>query len=188
MNTYQLCFRMCQRFQLDPTYTEPFKFMGNNLKFARRRERVNASGGARVFHAHPFPRRVACKLQICRPNYKSSTSRWKTVTRRVKRMRANVAAVREFPSPAFCAFKWKKSMRHRGSCIHGGHSNWTICCLLSWICSKKCPPSWSLYWRVQFLITPERGAGEWEKGFTQKWMRHRGFSTWGIQTGPCAAC
>ena len=25
-------------------------------------------------------------------------------------------------------------------------------------------------------------------GFTQKWMRHRGFCTWGIQTGPFAAC
>ena len=27
-----------------------------------------------------------------------------------------------------------------------------------------------------------------KKGFTQKWMRHRGFCTWGIQTGPFAAC
>ena len=43
-------------------------------------------------------------------------------------------------------------------------------------------------------ITPERGreeaagAGNEKMGFTQKWIRYRGFSTWGIQTGPFAAC
>ena len=127
-----------------------------------------------------------------------------------------------------------------------GHSNWTICSLLNWFCSKILPPFWSLFWGGQFLITPERGAGnekrnspknwwltevtvlmafkldhlqpvelimfqnftillifilgrpipyyprergwKFEKGFTQKWRTHRGFSTWGIQTGPFAAC
>ena len=129
------------------------------------------------------------------------------------------------------------------------HSNWTICSLLSWFFPKKCLPSWPLYWEVQFLITPERGAGYekrdslksgWDtgvsvpgafkldhlqtvelilfqkisiffifilgvqlsiatetgragagnekKGFTQKWMRHRDFSTLGIQIGPFATC
>ena len=80
--------------------------------------------------------------------------------------------------------------------LYLGHSNWTICSLLSWFCFKIFPSSWSLYWRVQFLITPERergrkeaaGAENGENGFTQKWMRHRGFCTWGIQTGPFAAC
>ena len=29
---------------------------------------------------------------------------------------------------------------------------------------------------------------KWEKVITQKWMRHRGFSNWGIPIGPFAAC
>ena len=37
----------------------------------------------------------------------------------------------------------------------------------------------------QLLITPET---DYEgKGFTQKWMRPRGFSAWGIQTRPFVA-
>ena len=35
---------------------------------------------------------------------------------------------------------------------------------------------------------PRERGWKWDKGFTQKWMTHRGFSTWGIQTGPFAAC
>ena len=37
----------------------------------------------------------------------------------------------------------------------------------------------------QFLITPE--AENEEKGSTQNWITQRGFSAWGIQTGPFAA-
>ena len=68
-----------------------------------------------------------------------------------------------------------------------GHQNWTIFSLLSWFCPKIVPPSWSLYWGVQFLITPEGGL-KMRKRLDQKWMRHWGFSTWGIQTGPFSAC
>ena len=74
-----------------------------------------------------------------------------------------------------------------------GHSNWTTCSLLSWFCSKMFPLFYLSYWEVQFLITPERGRKEaagaeiGKMGITQKWMRHRGFSTWGIQIGPFAA-
>ena len=39
---------------------------------------------------------------------------------------------------------------------------------------------------LQYLITLE--AEDEKKGFTQKWMRPKGFSAWGIQTGPFAAC
>ena len=66
-----------------------------------------------------------------------------------------------------------------------GHSNWTICSLFKWFCSKIIPPSWPIYWGLPFLITPERGRKEaagaenGEKGITQKWMRHRGFRPWG---------
>ena len=41
---------------------------------------------------------------------------------------------------------------------------------------------------MPIVITPERKAENEKKGFTQKWMRHRGFSDWGIETGPFAAC
>ena len=51
------------------------------------------------------------------------------------------------------------------------HSNWTSC---------------SLYWGAHFLL-PQRGENG-KKGITPKWMRHRGFCTLGIQTGPFAAC
>ena len=80
----------------------------------------------------------------------------------------------------------QKWMRHIGFFLYLGHSSWTICSLLSWFSSKMFPSSWSLYWEVQFPITPESGNGE--KGFSQKWMIHRGFCTWGIQTGLFAAC
>ena len=85
-------------------------------------------------------------------------------------------------------WKWEKGIHPKLDETQGflylGHSNWTICSLLSWFCHTHFPSSWSLYWGVQFLITPESGNGK--KGFTQKWMRHRGFCTWGIQTGPVA--
>ena len=70
--------------------------------------------------------------------------------------------------------------------LYLGHSNWTICSLSSWFCSQIFPSSWSLYWGVQFLITPKRGENV-KKGFTQKWMRHRGFCTRGIQSGSFGA-
>ena len=44
----------------------------------------------------------------------------------------------------------------------------------------------------QFVLHQGIGLGSGDengkKGFTQKWMRHRGFCTWGIQIGPFAAC
>ena len=74
------------------------------------------------------------------------------------------------------------------------HSNWTICSLLTWSCPQNFPPFYSSYWKVQFLITSERGskeaagAGNGKMGFTQKRLRHRGFCTWGIQIGSFAVC
>ena len=53
--------------------------------------------------------------------------------------------------------------------------------------------SWPLYWLLPFLITPERGreeaarTGNGKKGFTQNWIRQKGFCTWGIQIRPFAA-
>ena len=35
-------------------------------------------------------------------------------------------------------------------------------------------------------LLPQRAENE-KKGFSQKWMRHRGFGAWGIQTEPFAA-
>ena len=36
-----------------------------------------------------------------------------------------------------------------------GHSNWTICRLLSWFCSNNFPLSWPLYWGSHFIF-PQR--------------------------------
>ena len=52
------------------------------------------------------------------------------------------------------------------------------------------PPKFSLsylYTRDSHFLLPQRAENE-KNGFTQNWMRHRGFCTWGIQTGPLAAC
>ena len=60
--------------------------------------------------------------------------------------------------------KWEKGNHptidqiQRFQCL--GHSNWTICSLLSWFCHLIFPSSWSLYWGVQFFITPESGREE----------------------------
>ena len=91
--------------------------------------------------------------------------------------------------------KWGKGIHPKVNETQGfqylGDPNWTICSLLKAdFVSNIFPPSWSLYWGLTFLINPKRGrekaagAGNGGKGFTQKWMRHSGFSTWGIQTGP----
>ena len=45
----------------------------------------------------------------------------------------------------------KKWMRHNFQYL--GHSNRTICSLLSWFCPKNFPSSWSLYWGSHFLLT-----------------------------------
>ena len=86
--------------------------------------------------------------------------------------------------------KWEKGIHPKMDETQGfmylGHSYWTISSLLNWFCSQIFPSSLSFYWGVQFLITPE--CGYEKKGFTQKWMRHRGFYTWGIQNGPFEAC
>ena len=70
--------------------------------------------------------------------------------------------------------------------LYLGHSKWTICYLLSWSCPKNFQSSLALYWGSHFLM-PQRGENE-KKGFTQKCMRHRGFSAWGSQTWSFAAC
>ena len=44
--------------------------------------------------------------------------------------------------------------------LYLGHSNWTICSLLRWFCTKYFPLSYLSYWEVQFHITPERGREE----------------------------
>ena len=40
------------------------------------------------------------------------------------------------------------------------NSNWNLCSLWSWFCSKIIPPFYLTYWEDQFLITPERGRKE----------------------------
>ena len=69
-----------------------------------------------------------------------------------------------------------------------GHSNWTISSLLSQFCSLDFPPSTSLYWGVQFLLPQREEGWKWGNGILPTWVRHRGLSAWGIQTGPFAAC
>ena len=68
------------------------------------------------------------------------------------------------------------------------HSNWTICCLLSQICSLNFPTPTSLYWGVQFLLPQREECWKWENGILPTWVRYRGLSAWGIQTGPFATC
>ena len=60
--------------------------------------------------------------------------------------------------------------------LYLGHSNWTICSLLSWFCLQIFPSSWSLYWGVQFLITPE---SEVKKKDSPKTGRDTGVSVFG---------
>ena len=62
-----------------------------------------------------------------------------------------------------------------------GHTNWTICSLLSRFCPKKIPTFCLSYWEVQYLITPRerkegrsRG-GKWEKGNPPKVNETQGF-------------
>ena len=56
-------------------------------------------------------------------------------------------------------WKWEKRIHPKVNESQGflylRHSNWTICCLLGWFCSKKFPPSWPLYWGSHFLL-PQR--------------------------------
>ena len=68
-----------------------------------------------------------------------------------------------------------------------GHSNWTICSKLSRFCSKKISNSLIFILGAHFLL-PQRlpRLQLRKKGFAQKLVRHRGFCTWGIQTGPLA--
>ena len=69
-----------------------------------------------------------------------------------------------------------------------GHSNWTICSLLSQFCSLNFPTSTSLYWGAQFLLPQREESWKWENGILPTCVRHRGLGSWGIQTGPYAAC
>ena len=87
-----------------------------------------------------------------------------------------------------------RKMRKRDSPKNGwgtgvsvlGTSNWTICSLLTWSCFKIFH-SPNVHTGEANSLLPQREENE-KKGFAQKWMGHRGFSAWGIQTGPLAAC
>ena len=73
--------------------------------------------------------------------------------------------------------KWGKGNHPKVNETQGflylGHSNWTICSLLSWFCSKNCPTIWLSYWEFQLSVTPERG--KWEKGIHPKVDETQGF-------------
>ena len=54
--------------------------------------------------------------------------------------------------------------------LYLGHSNGNIFSLLSWFCPKIFPTFQCSYWGVQFLITPEKGAGNWKRDSpTSEW-------------------
>ena len=73
--------------------------------------------------------------------------------------------------------KWEKGIHPKWDKIQGflyfGHSNWSICCLLSWFCPKIFSICKLSYWGFQFIITPERG--KWEKGIHPKVDETQGF-------------
>ena len=59
-----------------------------------------------------------------------------------------------------------------------GHSNWAICSLLSWFCSKNFQYSWPLYGVLPLLVTPERGSEEaagdcLSEGLREPWSRSK---------------
>ena len=55
-----------------------------------------------------------------------------------------------------------------------GHSNWTICSLLSQFYSLNFPTSTSLYWGVQFLLPQTEKGWKWEDGILQLLHLHTG--------------
>ena len=67
------------------------------------------------------------------------------------------------------------------------HSNWTICIPLNPFCSENFATFSLSYWEANSYYP--RGPIIRKGKIIQppKWMRQRGFSAWGIQTGPFAA-
>ena len=68
-----------------------------------------------------------------------------------------------------------------------GHSNWTICSPLSPFCSEIFPTFSLSYWGAHSYYPRGLIMGVGRISPFPIWMRLRGFSAWGIQTGPLAA-
>ena len=68
-----------------------------------------------------------------------------------------------------------------------GHSNWTICSTLSPFCSKIFQTFSSSYWGAKSYYPRGLILGVGRISHLPIWMRQRGLSAWGIQTGPFAA-
>merc|ERR1739836_54140 len=92
--------------------------------------------------------------------------------------RANNGSWENFPSP---------NMHDTEGFECLGHSNWTICSPLSPFCSEKFPSFSLSYWGANSYYPrgPIMGVGRISP--FPIWMRQRGLSAWGIQTGPFAA-
>ena len=67
-----------------------------------------------------------------------------------------------------------------------GHSNWTICSPFSPFCPETFPSFSLSYWEANSYYPRGLIKGKREFIQLQNWMRQRGFSAWGIQTGPFA--
>ena len=72
--------------------------------------------------------------------------------------------------------------------LYLGHSNWTICSLLSHFCFGKFSTFALSYWEANTYYPrgPIMGKGEFSQ--LQKRVRHWVSFAWGIQIGPFAAC
>ena len=68
-----------------------------------------------------------------------------------------------------------------------GHSNWTHCSPLSPFCSENFPTFSPSYWGANSYYPRRLIMGVRKISPFPIWMRLRGFSAWGIQTGPLAA-
>ena len=69
-----------------------------------------------------------------------------------------------------------------------GHSNWAICSPLSPFCSEIFPSVWPSYWGTISYYPRGLILGFGRFLQLQNLIGLRGFSAWGIQTGPFAAC
>ena len=67
------------------------------------------------------------------------------------------------------------------------HSNWPICSPLSPFCSEHFQTFSISYWGAQSYYPRGLILGVGRISHLPIWMTHRGFSAWGIQTGPFAA-
>ena len=68
-----------------------------------------------------------------------------------------------------------------------GHSNWTICSPFSPFCSGNFPTFSLSYWGANSYYPRGLIMGVGRISHLPIWMTQRGFSAWGIQTGPFAA-